>query len=88
MYYNVVVHYKMYFYLLRNNFVFIIYRPLTIPSITLPPSATDAFSAGKFTTKFEGDDSVDTAPKSDLLEEEEKYLEAFKVTIVLKCVIF
>jgi len=54
-------------------------RPLTIPSITLPPSATDAFSAGKFTTKFEGSDSVDTAPKSDLLEEEEKYLEAFKV---------
>lgn len=54
-------------------------RPLTIPSITLPPSATDAFSAGKFTTKFEGSDSVDTAPRSDLLEEEEKYLEAFKV---------
>ncbi|KAJ7385861.1 hypothetical protein OS493_013897 [Desmophyllum pertusum] len=53
-------------------------KPLTIPSITLPPSATDAFSAGKFTTKFEGDDSVDTAPKSDLLVEEEKYLEAFK----------
>lgn len=53
-------------------------KPLTIPSITLPPSATDAFSAGKFTMKFEGDDSVDTAPKSDLLEEEERYLEAFK----------
>ncbi|KAL9969272.1 hypothetical protein ACROYT_G021468 [Oculina patagonica] len=53
-------------------------KPLTIPSITLPPSATDAFSAGKFTTKFEGDDSVDTAPKSDLVVEEEKYLEAFK----------
>ena len=30
--------------------------------------------------KFEGDDSVDTAPKSDLLEEEERYLEAFKVS--------
>lgn len=53
-------------------------KPLTIPSITLPPSATDAFSAGKFTAKFEGSDSVDTAPRSDLLEEEEKYLEAFK----------
>ena len=54
-------------------------RPLTIPSITLPPSATDAFSAGKFTTKFEGSDSVDSSQKGDLLEEEEKYLEAFKV---------
>lgn len=54
-------------------------RPLTIPSIILPPSATDAFSAGKFTTKFEGDDATDAGPKSDLLEEEEKYLEAFKV---------
>ncbi|XP_068699053.1 phosphatidylinositol-binding clathrin assembly protein LAP-like [Montipora foliosa] len=53
-------------------------KPLTIPSITLPPSATDAFSAGKFTTKFDADDAVDTAPKNDLLEEEEKYLEAFK----------
>lgn len=60
-------------------------RPLTIPSITLPPSATDAFSAGKFTTKFEGNDSVDTAPKSDLLEEEEKYLEAFKVHVISQC---
>lgn len=59
--------------------ILLICRPLTIPSITLPPSATDAFSAGKFTTKFEGSDSVDTAPRSDLLEEEEKYLEAFKV---------
>lgn len=53
-------------------------KPLTIPSITLPPSATDAFSAAKFTTKFDGDDAVDSAPKNDLLEEEEKYLEAFK----------
>ena len=60
-------------------------RPLTIPSITLPPSATDAFSAGKFTTKFDGDDAVDTAPKGDLLEEEEKYLEAFKVNKVQTC---
>ncbi|KAK2570640.1 Phosphatidylinositol-binding clathrin assembly protein [Acropora cervicornis] len=32
-------------------------KPLTIPSITLPPSATDAFSAAKFTTKFDGDDA-------------------------------
>ena len=54
-------------------------RPLTIPSITLPPSAADAFSAGKFTTKFEGDDATDAGPKNDLLEEEEKYLDAFKV---------
>ncbi|PFX34652.1 phosphatidylinositol-binding clathrin assembly protein LAP-like [Stylophora pistillata] len=53
-------------------------KPLTIPSITLPPSATDAFSAGKFTTKFEGDDATDAGPKNDLLEEEEKYLDAFK----------
>ena len=70
-------------WLLRNNnifYPFFFVRPLTIPSITLPPSATDAFSAGKFTMKFEGDDSVDTAPKSDLLEEEERYLEAFKVS--------
>jgi len=59
-------------------------RPLTIPSITLPPSATDAFSAGKFTTKFDGDDAVDSAPKNDLLEEEEKYLEAFKVRKVFR----
>lgn len=53
-------------------------KPLTIPSITLPPSATDAFSAGKFTTRFEGDDATDAGPKGDLLEEEEKNLEAFK----------
>lgn len=53
-------------------------KPLTIPSITLPPSAADAFSAGKFTTKFEGDDATDAGPKNDLLEEEEKYLDAFK----------
>ena len=52
---------------------------MTIPSITLPPSATDAFSAGKFTTRFEGDDAADAGPKSDLLDEEEKNLEAFKV---------
>lgn len=52
---------------------------MTIPSITLPPSATDAFSAGKFTTRFEGDDATDAGPKSDLLDEEEKNLEAFKV---------
>lgn len=75
---------KTQIWVLRNNnnilFFFIFLRPLTIPSITLPPSATDAFSAGKFTMKFEGDDSVDTAPKSDLLEEEERYLEAFKVS--------
>ena len=73
----------MWISLLRNNnifYPFFFVRPLTIPSITLPPSATDAFSAGKFTMKFEGDDSVDTAPKSDLLEEEERYLEAFKVS--------
>ena len=73
----------MWIWLLRNNnifYPFVFVRPLTIPSITLPPSATDAFSAGKFTMKFEGDDSVDTAPKSDLLEEEERYLEAFKVS--------
>ena len=59
---------------------------MTIPSITLPPSATDAFSAGKFTTRFEGDDATDAGPKSDLLEEEEKNLEAFKVGMFfLRC---
>ena len=59
---------------------------MTIPSITLPPSATDAFSAGKFTTRFEGDDATDAGPKGDLLEEEEKNLEAFKVGMFfLRC---
>ena len=59
---------------------------MTIPSITLPPSATDAFSAGKFTTRFEGDDATDAGPKSDLLDEEEKNLEAFKVGMFfLRC---
>ena len=67
--------------LLICNFFFdcLLCRPLTIPSITLPPSATEAFSASKFTKKFEGDDKVDSQPKNELIEEEEKYLEAFKV---------
>ena len=75
----VVFHLTVNIWFLTWLFVLFLCRPLTIPSITLPPSATDAFSAAKFTTKFDGDDAVDSAPKNDLLEEEEKYLEAFKV---------
>lgn len=87
MYIVVVLFFIYILYILINEKIMILFsllfcRPLTIPSITLPPSATDAFSAGKFTTKFDGDDAVDAASKSDLIEEEEKYLEAFKVSKV------
>lgn len=73
---------------MNRGFISLTCRPLTIPSITLPPSAADAFSAGKFTTKFDENDVVDTAPKSELIEEEEKYLEAFKVSWLLPCFSF
>ena len=61
------------------------FRAPTLPSIKVPSVVSDAFQmSGGFATKFEESESTEPDPtKSGLIEEEEKYLEAFKVTIML-----
>ena len=59
--------------------MFCFLRPLTIPTITVPSLVSDAFSSGGFATKFESE-TTDSTRKDDLIEEEEKHLDAFKVS--------
>jgi hypothetical protein len=56
------------------------FRTLTIPPITVPKLATDAFSSSAFETKFDDTSEALAADKtSQLIDEEERHLQALKV---------